>query len=416
MRVEIINTGSELLIGQVVNTHGAYFGQQLLELGLQPVRQTSIPDGDIIASTLRESITRGVDVLLVTGGLGPTPDDLTRELCAEMLGLQLEFDDSIMAAITARFAKFNRVPGENNRRQAMVPQGALVLENPNGTAPGLYFPPGLAEDSPAIFLLPGPPRELQPMFETCVLPRLREIIAQHGHIIPVCRNYWFFGIGESDLSAKVDAAIAKIPHLEVGYCLKNAGVIVRLTGPESAVALADAPLRACFPENLVSTDGETMEEIIVQLLTEKRQTVATAESCTGGFIAHHFTNVSGSSAIFGHGFVTYANEAKIRHLDVDPDTLQTHGAVSVPTVLQMAEGALQASGADHAIAVTGIAGPTGGSDEKPVGTVFIGLASRGQPAIAHKYVFQTDRITFKIRTVQTALDLLRRRLLDIPSG
>ena len=411
LRIEIINTGSELLIGQVVNTHGAYFGQQLLEIGLQPSRQVCIPDGEVIADVLRESTARGSDVILVTGGLGPTADDITREVCAEMLGLELDFDESIMAAISERFEKFGRVPDDNNKRQAMVPHGAIVLENSNGTAPGLFFPPGLKDGSPAIVLLPGPPRELKPMFENLVLPRLRELLTERGIIAPHCRNYWFFGLGESQLATKMDRALESHADVEIGYCLKNAGIIVRLTGSETALDKAETPLRECLPDFLVSDDGATTEEIVVRLLTEKQQTIATAESCTGGFIAHHLTNVSGSSGVFGHGFVTYANEAKMQHIGVKPETLETHGAVSEEIAAEMAAGALAVSGADHAIAVTGIAGPTGGSEEKPVGTVCIGLASKGRQPHVRKFLFQTDRLTFKIRATVTALDLVRRRLL-----
>ena len=412
MRIEVINTGTELMLGQVVNTHLGYFGERLLELGLRIARQTCVPDGDPIREVLVESIQRS-DVILVTGGLGPTSDDLTRELTAELFGMELQLDEEAMAAIEARFARMQKVPNENNRRQAMVPDGARILHNDRGTAPGLHFPQDAEAGRPAIFLLPGPPRELHPMFEEQVLPVVKEMMVAAGTEVPDRQEYYFYGIGESDMAAKLDPTLGGIAGLELGYCIKNGGVIVRGIGGGEVLGQMDPVVRAAFPENLVSDDGRTMEEVVVQMLAGRGEWLSTAESCTGGFIAHKVTMVSGSSGVFGRGFVTYANEAKTELIGVPQGLLVEHGAVSEPVARAMAEGCLDASGADHAVAVTGIAGPTGGSDEKPVGTVFIGQASKGGETVVVRKLIQSDRETFKVRTTQAALDLVRRRMLGL---
>ena len=412
MRVEVINTGTELVLGQVVNTHLGYFGDRLLELGLRIDRQVCVPDGDPIRDVLVESIPR-CDTILVTGGLGPTSDDITREITAELFGMELELDEQAMGAIEARFAKMDKVPNENNRRQAMVPSGAEILHNDWGTAPGLHFPPDAEAGRPAIFLLPGPPRELHPMFDGQVMPVLRGMMERAGTVVPGQRSFFFYGIGESDMAGELDPQLGEVDGLELGYCIKNGGVIVRGIGSQEALETMDPVVRAAFPKNLVSDDGATMEEVVVKMLESRGEWLATAESCTGGFIAHKVTMVSGSSNVFGRGFVTYANEAKTELLGVSEELLEEHGAVSEPVARAMADGCLQVSGADHAVAVTGIAGPTGGSEDKPVGTVFIGQATEGRRTVVGRRLFQTDRETFKVRTAQAALDFVRRRMLKM---
>ncbi len=408
MRVEVINTGTELLLGQVTNTHVGYFGGELLALGLRIGRQTTVPDGDAIRTVLEEAFGRS-DVVLVTGGLGPTPDDITRELCAELLGLELCEDEAITAAIRERVERGGRPMREVNRRQAMVPRGAEVLTNPHGTAPGLYFPAGLVGGSPHLFLLPGPPRELMPMWADGVLPRLRRALASEGRLGPAVSNHFFMGLGESELAARL-GEIEEGPQLELGFCLKWGGVIVRCIGEPAAVEAAAAWIRVAAPADYVGEGAGPIERAVVAVLAERGESVATAESCTGGLIACRITDVPGSSQVFGHGFVTYANEAKRDVLGVGEDLLAEHGAVSEPVVRAMAEGALSRSGAHHALAVSGIAGPGGGTPEKPVGTVWIGLASRGGETLAVLKHFPTDRAHFKERTANAALDLLRRRL------
>jgi len=413
VRIEVINTGTELLLGKVINSHLAFFGEELFKLGLSIERQICIPDGDAIRSSLIESF-QSADVVLVTGGLGPTSDDITREITAELLGRKLHLDTSILNAIRELFESRGYSMAATNDRQAMVPEGAEVLHNPNGTAPGLYLPAVTGGDrrSPHLFLLPGPPRELRPMFIDQVMPLLRQLLGP-AHSTRELRNFKLFGIGESSVAAKVEGALAAINDLELGYCARLGEVDVRCIAANSAALdQAEAIVRKAFPRQLVNVGEQAIQEVLVSKLKALEQTVATAESCTGGLIASTITDVSGSSSVFHRGYITYANEAKTEILGVPGTMLDTHGAVSEEVVRAMAEGCLRVSGADHALAVSGIAGPTGGSDAKPVGTVFVGLASRAddQPTYAAKHFFPVERSAFKLRTTRLTLDLLRQRL------
>lgn len=415
MRLEVINTGTELLLGQVVNTHVAYFGEQLLPLGLRIQRQTCVPDGEPIAEVLREAFPRA-DVLLITGGLGPTSDDVTREVVAGMLGLELEIDETIVSHIRAIFRSHGREMPETNKRQAMVPRGAEVLDNPNGTAPGLYFP-AAAGRNPHLFVIPGPPRELKPMFENIIRPRLLEMLAADHGVAPTYRNFRIIGVGESQLAEEIEQPLREIEDsIEIGYCARLGEVDLRVVAKPEILDRAEELVRSQFPNELINTDGRSLEKTVVDLLAERNQWIASAESCTGGFIAHCLTNVSGSSGVFRQGFVTYANEAKTEMLGVDEQLLAEHGAVSEPVARAMAEGALERAKVDHSISVTGIAGPTGGTPEKPVGTVYIGQATRGAETHIRLYRFKADRLSFKSRVARMALDLVRRRILGLPLG
>lgn len=410
MKVELINTGTELLLGDVINTNAAWLGQKLAELGLRVDRATVVPDGMAIQEALEEACRRA-NVVIVTGGLGPTSDDVSREAASAVFGLAMDLSDAVMAGLTEYFARRGKDVNEHNRRQAMVPHGGVVLPNPNGTAPGIYLPAKLGEGRgmrACIFLLPGPPRELRPMMEQEAVPRLRALLP--GGEEQVCRYFKYTGLGESDISMALQVCLEAIAGLEIGYCLGKGDVDVRLTGSAAAMEEAGKLCREKLGEYLVSDDRRVIEEVCVSLLAEQGAWVATAESCTGGLIAHRLTNVSGASKVLGHGFVTYANEAKSQHLGVPMALIAEHGAVSEQVAAAMAEGCLRVSGADHALAVTGIAGPTGGSPEKPAGTVFIALATKGKPVEVRKRWFGGDRDRFKMLTSQTALDFLRRRL------
>lgn len=408
MRIEILNTGSELLLGTTLNTHGQWFGQQLFDLGLRVQRQTTVPDGDAIRDALAECVRRS-DVVIVTGGLGPTSDDITREAAADVLGIDLIEDEAALRSLEAFFDRLKRKMAPDNRKQAQVPVGADVLPNNNGTAPGIYIPPRLNGAAPcAVFLLPGPPRELYPMFRGEVAPRLRSLGGvETGESILELK---MTGVGESDLHQTVDAPLSAIEGLEVGYCARPAEVDVRLIGRPELIDRGRELVLQHFPHECFSEDGSSLESVVVRLLTDKGWKLATAESCTGGYISHRVTNVPGSSEVFTHGFVTYANEAKMELLGVDGDLLAEHGAVSEPVVRQMAEGALKASGADIAVAVTGIAGPGGGTEEKPVGTVFLAVATRDGETRVHHRMHLRDRIVFKQTVSQGALDMIRRRV------
>ncbi len=410
MRVEVVNTGTELLLGAVVNSHLAYFGEQLFSVGLRVDRQVTVPDGAAIRDALVESFDRGVDVVLVTGGLGPTADDLTREIAAELLGLRLVRDDEVLRAIQARCDRRGFAFQERMGRQAMVPKGATVLPNENGTAPGIYLPPVETPSwrSPHVFLLPGPPRELKPMFEGGVLPRLAELNA--GAAVKICRTYRCVGIGESMVEARLGARLGVVMGLELGYCARPNEVDLRLIGEEGVLDAVDADVRAELGDFLVTLSADGLETVVVERLIAGGLTVATAESCTGGSLASRLTDVPGSSAVFLRGWVTYSNESKAEELGVPAALIAEHGAVSEPVARAMAVGACERAGTDFALATTGIAGPGGGTDEKPVGTVFVALARRSGAVDAWREAFPTDRATFKTLVTQSALDRLRRVL------
>lgn len=408
MRVEVVNTGTELLLGKVTNTHAGYFGQELFKLGLRIQRQTTIPDGDEIRTVLSEAFPR-TDVILITGGLGPTSDDITREVVAEMLERELHLDQAILDDINDMFRRRGYKMNSSNNRQAMVPEGAIVLDNPNGTAPGLYLPASTESGSPHLFLLPGPPRELKPMFSEQVYPKLAAM-RQSQLDSHIWRNFRIYGVGESSLASEVEPRFESIPDLELGYCARLGEVDLRLIGPVASVDEASEIVRREYEEDIIAESEDSIEQVILDLLLRKGETVATAESCTGGQIVSTLTNVSGSSSILHRGYVTYSNEAKTEILGVPSELIEAHGAVSGEVVAAMAEGCLKVSGADHAVAVSGIAGPTGGTEEKPVGTVYVGIASKGKETYARRHFTPADRISFKLRVTRLAMDLLRRRL------
>jgi nicotinamide-nucleotide amidase len=405
MRVEIINTGTELLLGHVTNTHLGFLAQGLFGLGLRVQRQVTVPDGVPIAEAIKDAMDRA-DLILITGGLGPTSDDLTREAAAEAFGLELIFHPDILEGIAAKFASRNFSMNDLQRAQAMVPQGGVVLENRFGTAPGLI----IHNEHTVAVLLPGPPSELRPMWEEQALPWLREHFAsrlQPLHEI-VLR---LLGVGETRVQLEVEAEILALGPVEIGYCARSGEVDLRLIAPtEELVQKAAAVARAKLGEFIYAQDAETIEQAVVRLARAARKTVATAESCTGGLVAGRLTAVPGSSEVFRYGWVTYANEAKTAELGVPLELLARHGAVSAETARAMAEGALRASGADIAVSVTGIAGPDGGTAEKPVGLVYFGLARVGKETETLEKKLSPTRETFRYSATQIALDLVRRAL------
>ncbi|HYJ06418.1 MAG TPA: competence/damage-inducible protein A [Chthoniobacterales bacterium] len=410
MTTIVINTGTELLLGDALNTHLNFIAREIFPLGLRVNRQIAVPDGLPIRDALAESLGQA-DIVFVTGGLGPTTDDLTREITAELLGLKLRHDPTVMEAITKRAARRGFRLTDRISRQADVPEGATVLPNEHGSAPGLYL---AAEASPGrkrphIFLLPGPPRELHPMFKDSVRPILREITPRQT--ATGRRMYRVAGMGESLVEEAIGTQLLEVPGLELGYCARPGEVDLRVIGDSSALEQAEKIIMEGLGAAVFSSDGRNLEEAVVQLLTERRQTLAVAESCTGGFLAHRITNVPGASAVFLAAYVTYSNEAKTAMLGVDPRLIAEHGAVSEAVAKSMAEGAQRQANASFALATTGIAGPSGGTQEKPVGTVFIALAADGSPTEVKRLFFPDDRPTFKELTTQAALEMLRRRLL-----
>jgi nicotinamide-nucleotide amidase len=431
MIVELINTGSELMLGHTLNTHQQWLGRALANLGWPVTRQTSVPDtASDIEQAVRESLGRA-DLILVTGGLGPTSDDVTRERIAALLGKPLREDAAIVAGLKKFFAERNRPMPAGNLVQAQVPEGAIVLPNPNGTAPGLAIKveggrwrmedrgaqraPSSIVNPPSsqwLIMLPGPPRELRPMFADVVVPLLRREFPPE---IFVCRTLRTGGVGESALAEQIEAPLQPLiaAGLELGYCARPGQVDVRLAarGAKAEAIVTDARnlVAKLLAMHLYAEDDDELETVIVRELTARQQTLALAESCTGGHIANLITNVPGASAVLIAGLVTYANAAKQKFLGVRAETLAAHGAVSEPVVREMAEGARRETGADYAIAVTGIAGPTGGSPEKPVGTVFIAVASAAG-TVVERQLNRWERETFKQVTAQQALQMLRRSL------
>ena len=412
MQAEVINTGSELLLGLVQNTHLAWLAGELEPLGVTVTRQVCVPDAPDIRGELDAALDR-TDLVICTGGLGPTTDDITREAAAGLLGLPLVEDKSISDAIRERFARRGLPMADRVARQAMVPAGAEVLPNPNGTAPGLYFPPAALGSRRArhLVLLPGPPRELQPMLRDHVMPRLRSALP--GAQQRERRIYRLTGIGESQVEEKIGESLEARGDFEVGYCARPSEVDFRLIGSKDKLDAVDPEILSVLGEWIYSRGG-TLEEAVVGLLRENRATLALAESCTGGALSDRVTDVPGASEIFLAGYVTYANETKESAIGVPADLIQTHGAVSEPVAAAMAEGARRKAGAKYALATTGIAGPGGGTAEKPVGTVFIALAAQNAPTIVRRCYFPLDRPTFKYMTTSAALDLLRRHFLGLP--
>jgi nicotinamide-nucleotide amidase len=410
VRVVVINTGTEILLGDVVNTHLSFIAREIFPLALRVERQLSVPDGAAIGEALSDNLEQA-DIIFVTGGLGPTTDDITREITAELLGLELVLDSELEVSITERLRTRGIRLTDRILRQAMVPRGAQVLPNEFGSAPGLYLAAGInpAIRSPHLFLLPGPPRELQPMFLQWVLPILRQIVSQDEPI--GYRNYRIVGMGESYVEEAVGPQLLALTGLELGYCARMGEVDLRVIGSTAILTQADAIVRAKLAQFIFSTEREDLETVLIRELAARRATLAVAESCTGGFLAHRLTNVAGASEVFLAGFVTYSNAAKTAMLGVASALIEEHGAVSEPVARTMAEGALEKTAAQFALATTGIAGPGGGSPAKPVGTAYVALAGGGETVVKHLF-FPTDRETFKQLATQTALNLLRQRLRD----
>jgi nicotinamide-nucleotide amidase len=421
LNIELINTGTELLLGFVTNTNQQWLCRQLSQRGYVVTRQLAVPDtGAEIQQAVREAFTRG-NLVITTGGLGPTSDDLTRECIAQLFGRPLSEDAASLAKIERFFRERNRPMPERTRLQALVPEGARVLANNNGTAPGLALELdaaayGRTGQRGLLIMLPGPPRELEPMFLTEVVPLLLERFPPNEPF--ACRVLRSTGVGESAVEERIAGRLQPLvaAGLEIGYCARFGEVDVRLVarGPKAdeLVKQAEQTVRSLIGKHVFGCETDELPAVIIRDLTARRQTLALAESCTGGYIAHRLTNVPGASAVLTGGFVTYSNEAKQTCLGVRSETLATHGAVSEPTAREMAEGARDRLRSTYAIAVTGIAGPGGGSAEKPVGTVYMALAGNG-PTLVLRQLNRYDRESFKFVTSQQALELLRRRLNDL---
>ena len=422
------------MLGRVLNTHSQWLCRRLADLGHVVTRQMAIADdGNQIRQAVREALNRA-DLVITTGGLGPTSDDLTRELIAELLGIKLLANAEVLAHIETFFAKRGRPRPAKTTVETLVPEDAQVFLNPTGTAPGLAVRVGenggwRMEDGrrasvpsstlhlPSarwLIMLPGPPRELRPMFDDLVEPFLKREFATE---IFICRTLRTTGIGESRVQEMVEDGLSPLVKrgLDVGYCARPGAVDVRLAAggatAEQLVIEGVAIVQKILGENIFGFDDDEIENVVVRLLAEQKQTLALAESCTGGCLAQRVTDVPGASSVFPGGVVGYANSAKEKFLGVRAETLAKHGAVSETVAREMALGAREKFGADFALAITGIAGPGGGTPEKPVGTVFIALATAADVEVK-KFLNVWERAMFKQVTATQALEMLRQRLLS----
>jgi nicotinamide-nucleotide amidase len=409
VRVETITLGDELLLGIRENAHLTYLGTQLAHHGIEPAANLVIRDQpDDIKLFFLDSWKRS-DLVITTGGLGPTSDDLTRETIAEVLGEKMIYDTDIEDAIRDRFRQLERPVPESNNRQCYRPESAEVLSNPYGTAPGLY----LKKDGKILVMLPGPAREMHPMFTDQVIPRLQ----QEG-IFPEIDCYLQLrtaGIGESALAEKVEPILAGIDGLVVGYCAHAGMVDLRLSSHD-ANTLSEEKLneigevcRKELGEDFVCFGDRTLAGVIFGDLRALDKTLAVAESCTGGLLSSQFTEIPGISKVFHGGAVCYHNDAKVQVLDVPESMLDQHGAVSEEVAIAMATGACEKYGADYGLSVTGFAGPAGGSQILPIGTIYLGYASP-LGVWAKKLNLRGDRLSNRRRATTAALDWMRRKL------
>ena len=409
VRVETITLGDELLLGIRENAHLTYLGTQLAHHGIEPAANLVIRDQpDDIKLFFLDSWKRS-DLVITTGGLGPTSDDLTRETIAEVLGEKMVYDTDIEDSIRDRFRQLERPVPESNNRQCYRPESAEVLSNPYGTAPGLY----IKKDGKILVMLPGPAREMHPMFTDQVIPRLQ----QEG-IFPEIDCYLQLrtaGIGESVLAEKVEPMLTGIDGLVVGYCAHAGMVDLRLSSHD-ANTLSEEKLNAIgevcrkeLGEDFVCFGDRTLAGVIFGDLRALDKTLAVAESCTGGLLSSQFTEIPGISKVFHGGAVCYHNDAKVQVLDVPESMLDQHGAVSEEVAIAMATGACEKYGADYGLSVTGFAGPAGGSQILPVGTIYLGYASPTW-SLGQKLNLRGDRLSNRRRATTAALDWMRRKL------
>ena len=409
MRVVLLNTGTELLLGDVQDAHLAFIAREILPLGLRIDERRTVPDGEMIRDSLSK-LFESSEILFVTGGLGPTSDDITREIVADVLELELQADTELLASLRQRLAARGIKWTSSIARQAEVPVGAQVLPNENGSASGLYVKANVNPmiRSPHILVLPGPPRELQPMFRESVMPILRSIAGAPAAIER--RLYKIACLGESAIEQAISDKVLAIPGIELGYCARPGEVDVRIVGKSDAVSRADVIVKNELGLSIFSANDETLEEVLVKLLSSRKETLAIAESCTGGLLANRITNIPGASSVFLAGYICYANEAKMDMLSVDRELIEMHGAVSDAVARALAQHARKRARSTYALATTGIAGPSGGSPEKPVGTVYIALATPAE-TLVKKLFYPSDRETFKQIAAQAAFDLLRRKII-----
>ena len=411
MIVELISVGTEILLGNIVNTNAAYLSEQCAALGLSCYYQDVVGDNEErLCETIRTALGRA-DILLISGGLGPTQDDLTKEAAAKVMGKSLYLHEESKAFIQQFFEERGVEITDNNWKQAMMPEGCVVVDNPNGTAPGVI----MAENGKHVILMPGPPNEMIPMFETSIIPYLGKL--QDGVIfsqtVKVC------GVGESKAETMVQDLIEVQSNPTIATYAKTGEVHLRVTAraeDEKAAKKLVKPvvkeLKGRFGSHVYTTEEEvTLEKAVVDLLLANKLTISTVESCTGGLVAARLINVAGVSEVFKSGYITYSNKAKRRLLGIKKSLLVKYGAVSKETAREMAKGAALISKADVTVSITGIAGPDGGTEEKPVGLVYIGCSVCGKVTVK-EYHFSGSRAKIRESTVSAALTLMRECILE----
>lgn len=402
---ELISVGTEILLGDILNTDAQFLSIELARLGISVIHQSTVGDNrERLLAQLKEAADRS-DIIILSGGLGPTPDDLTKEVCCEFFGKKMFLHEPTVEKIKTYFSTKGMEMAQNNLKQAMLPKDCVIFPNDNGTAPGM----AIEKDGVHILVLPGPPRELKPMFRNCAVPYLM----QFSDRIIVSHNIRTFGIGESSMAEMVnDLFDAENPT--VAPYAKDGEALLRVTAMARTKEEAENLCKPVINEIKNRLDGfvygvdyTCIEEAVIEKLKEKHIKVATAESCTGGLIAKRITDVPGASEVFDCGIISYANEIKHCVLGVSEDDLNKYGAVSEPVARQMAQGALKVSGADIAVSVTGIAGPDSDSTNKPVGLVYIGLADRDNVWVRELRTSRKDRSYNRYVSASNALNMIR---------
>ncbi len=411
MRAEILAVGTEILLGDIVNTNAQYIARRLADMGIAVYHQSVIGDNPERLKEAYELAFKRAELVIATGGLGPTKDDLTKEIAGEFFNKRLVLDKESLNRIEEHFTRMGQRTNEGNRKQAYFPEGCTILRNDHGTAPGCI----IDENGKILILMPGPPREMVPMFENGVVPYLERY--QDG--VLVSRVLKVCGIGEGHMEEMILDIINSQTNPTIAPYAKEGEVIIRITAKakdkneaKKLIEPVEDMIRQRLGENIYGVDDDTLESVAAELLINKRLTISTAESCTGGLIASRLINYPGVSSVFMEGAVTYSNEAKMNRLGVKAETLEKYGAVSSQTAAEMAEGIARTAKTDVGISVTGIAGPGGGTLEKPVGLVYLGLYIKGSVKTMELNL-SGDRQYIRNRTVVKALDWLRRELLKL---
>ncbi len=409
MRAEIITVGTEILLGDILNTNTHYLANELASIGVDVYYQMTVGDNEKrLLECLQESLNRS-DIVICTGGLGPTEDDITKEVCAKFFGYDLKFDEKCWNDILKLFYRKDKVPTENNKKQAYFPKEGIILPNDYGTAPGCI----MEKDNKMIVVLPGPPREMKPMYDNYVRPYL---LKKTDYIIE-SRVLRIIGVGESSIEEEIIDLIQKQSNPTIATYAKDYECTIRLTAKakskeeaEKLIEPVEAEIKCRFKENLYAIGETTIEDEVSKILVNNDLTISVAESCTGGMVSSSLINYPGISSVFMEGCVTYANEAKIKTLGVSENTLNTVGAVSEECAKEMAEGVARRHNTNIGLSTTGIAGPGGGSEEKPVGLVYFGIYINGK-TIVKKYIFSGNRYTIRYRACKAIINDLRLELL-----